>query len=168
LVAVAGAAVAACAPIHVNSYAERGADFTRYHTYSWAADDQLRTNDPRLDNNPFFLARLRSDVDKQLAAKGFERVENGASDLVLHYHASVMQKLDLASVDQKYAANTGGPYVYDAGTLLLDFVDTRANTIAWRAWAEGSMDGAIDNQEWMEARIDLAVARMLERFPHRL
>jgi hypothetical protein len=58
--------------------------------------------------------------------------------------------------------------VYDAGTLLIDLVDARTNRLVWRGWAEGSVDGVIDNQEWMEARIDEAVTRILERLPRRL
>jgi hypothetical protein len=37
------------------------------------APDLLIHHDPRLDNNPFFLRRLQADVEKELAAKGFEK-----------------------------------------------------------------------------------------------
>ena len=57
--------------------------------------------------------------------------------------------------------------VYDAGTLLLDFIDTRTNTLAWRGWAEGSLDGVIDDQQWMEKTLDEAVESILERLPRR-
>ncbi len=57
--------------------------------------------------------------------------------------------------------------MYDAGTLLIDMVDTRTNTLLWRGWAEGSMDPFVDNQDWMEKRVDLAVARILEKLPAR-
>ena len=59
--------------MRVNSFLERGLDFTRYRTYSWAPGDQLVTGDPRLDSNPFFLDRLQADVDQQLAARGFAK-----------------------------------------------------------------------------------------------
>jgi hypothetical protein len=49
--------------------------------------------------------------------------------------------------------------------LLLDFIDARTNQLAWRGWAEGGFDGAIDNQDWMEARIDAAVGKILARLP---
>ena len=55
--------------------------------------------------------------------------------------------------------------MYDAGTLLLDFVDARTNMMVWHGWAEGSMDRVIDNQEWMDQRIDDAVTRILQKFP---
>ena len=157
-----------CAPMRVNSFLERGADFTRYRTYRWAPDDQLVTGDPRLDNNPFFLDRLQADVDKELAARGFEKTTVATPELLLHYHARINQRLDVSSTDQKYGdCDRCGPYVYDAGTIAIDFVDARTSTLVWRGWAEGSMDGFIDNQEWMEAKIDEAVTRILARLPGR-
>lgn len=59
-------------------------------------------------------------------------------------------------------------FVYDEGTLVVDLVDPRAQTLVWRGWAESSFEGAIDDQAWMEARIDEAVARILERLPRGL
>ena len=159
-----------CAPImHVSSFAERGIDLRQYHTYNWAPDDQLATGDPRLDNNRFFLERLQADVDKQLATRGFEKTMSGTPELLLHYHASITQRLDANGADQPYGyCNDCRPYVYDAGTILLDFVDARTNKLAWRGWAEGSMDNVIDNQKWMEEKIDEAITRILEKLPRRL
>ena len=64
------------------AFVEGGADMSGYRTYSWASDDRLLTHDPRLDNNPFFLARLRADVDRQLAARGFEKSATGTPNTV--------------------------------------------------------------------------------------
>jgi hypothetical protein len=38
----------------------------------------------------------------------------------------------------------------------------------WRGWAEDSINGVIDNQEWMEQAIDQAVARILRQLPQGL
>jgi hypothetical protein len=51
------------------------------------------------------------------------------------------------------------------GTLFIDFIDARTNTLAWRGWAEGSLDGVIDDQRWMEKVIDATVAKILARLP---
>jgi hypothetical protein len=153
-----------CVPMRVNSFLERGSDFTRYRTYTWAPDDELVTGDPRLDNNPFFLERLQADVDAQLAARGFEKITAGTPELLLHYHVRIDQQLDANNADQKYGYyDNCEPYVYDAGTILLDFVDARTRKLVWRGWAEGTMEGFIDNQDWMEERIDEAVTRILAR-----
>jgi Domain of unknown function (DUF4136) len=47
----------------------------------------------------------------------------------------------------------------------LDLVDAPTDTLVWRGWAEGSIQGAIDDQTLMEERIDEAVARILARLP---
>ena len=164
-------ALTGCVPVKVNSYLERGADLTRYRTYDWGAPDSWTTGDPRLDNNPFFQERVRADVDKQLAGRGFEKTMSGRPDLRLHYHASFTQRIDTNGLDEArgYCDNHDcQPYVYEAGTLLLDFVDTRTNRVVWRGWAEGSVDGVIDNQQWLEQRVDDAVKRILARLPRAL
>ena len=168
--ALSGLVLTGCAPVmHVSSYAGRGIDVTQYRTYNWAPDDQLATGDPRLDNNRFFLERLQADVDKQLATRGFEKPISGTPELLLHYHASIKQRLDVNGADQPYGyCNDCKPYVYDAGTILIDFVDTRTDKLVWRGWAERSMDGVVDNQAWMEEKIDEAVTRILEKLPRRL
>jgi len=58
--------------------------------------------------------------------------------------------------------------VYDAGTILIDLVEPHTNKVIWRGWAEGAMDGVVDNQAWMEATVNHAVTRIFERLPHHL
>jgi hypothetical protein len=164
--AILGLTVAACAPIRVNSFVHRDARFTDYRTYDFAASETFATGDPRLDNNPFFQERVRAEVAAELDRRGFERATGGTADLVLHYHANVNQEVEPNGVDRQYGyCRTCEPYVYDAGTLVIDFVDRRTNRMVWRGWAEGSIEGAIDNQAFMERRVADAVARIMARFP---
>lgn len=168
-VAVAGAlALAGCATMQVGTYATRGLDLRQYRIYAWGPSESLSTGDPRLDNNEFFDARVRMQVDRQLATRGFEKNASASPDLLVHYHASVSQQIDVRNLDPEYGYcddEDCGPYVYDAGTLFVDLIDARTNTLLWRGWAEGSMDRAIDNQAWMEETIDEAVGRILQRLP---
>jgi hypothetical protein len=167
-VAWATLALAGCATMRVGSFVERGTNFTVYRTYAWASDAQLSTGDPRLDNNEFFQTRLRAAVEKGLGARGLEKAESGQADVVLHYHASVTQKVDAGKVDEKYGyCEDCGPSVFDAGTLTLDVVDARTNKLAWRGWAESTFDGVVDNQQWLERRVDESVGRILRTFPVR-
>lgn len=161
--------LAACAPLAVRSFSARNTQLSQYHTYRWAADGARATGDPRLDSNPFFERRLMTDTDRQLAARGFERRESTDADLVLHYHASVSQRLDVNAIDRGYGFCDGCEpgSLYDAGTILLDLVDARTNTLVWRAWAEGSLDGLVDDQQKLEQRIDDAVARIVATLPRR-
>ena len=164
--AVAALVVAGCATLNVRSYVERSADFTRYHTYAWEPETSFATGDPRLDNNPFFQERIRLAVERQLGARGYEKTFSPNADLIVHYHASVTQQILSRELDRAYGAcDDCRPEVFDAGTLFIDFVDRRAIKVVWRGWAEGAIAGVIDNQSSMEATVDGAVARILERFP---
>ena len=100
-VAVATISMAGCASTGVNASFERGMDFTRYGSYTWAADNRFSTGDPRLDNNELFENRLRGDVERVLAARGFEKTSAATAGLVIHYHASVNQRIDVNALDQQ-------------------------------------------------------------------
>ena len=166
LAVLSAVALAACASTQVNSFLERGVDLQRYRTYTWGPPDTLATGDPRLDNNEFFHSRMHAQLEKQLATRGFEPGERARADLLVHYHVSVTQRIDVNSIDRKYGyCDNCGPEVYDAGTLTLDLVDTRSNRLVWRGWAARSFDGVLDRQEWMEQQIDDAVARIVARLP---
>jgi hypothetical protein len=169
---VSALALTGCASTNVSSYLERENDFARYRTYNWAPAEALETGDPRLDNNPFFHERIQGDVEKQLATRGFEKTASGAPDVLVHYHASVGQRIDVNSIDREsgncYDAHDCRPYVYEAGTLLIDFVDGRTNKLVWRGWAQDSVDGVIDNQDRLAKQINQAVTRMMERLPRHL
>lgn len=171
---LAAAAVAAailgagCAPT-VQSYIDRRADFSQYRTYAWGAPDTFTTGDPRLDNNTFFRDRLERAANAGLVARGFEESDSDSAGLLLHYHVSITQDIDVNEMDAPYGYCTDcGPAVYEAGTLTLDLIDRRTGKLVWRGWARRSIEGVLDRQDWMEAQIDEAVARILERLPHRL
>ena len=160
-----------CATLSVNSYLQRGIDVRQYRTFAWGPVDALHTGDPRLDNNEFFDEWVRGDIRAQLAARGYEEITSGAPDLLVHYHANVTQEIDVREVDREYRYCEEAdcrPYVYEAGSLLVDLMDPRTNKVVWRGWAKGGIEGVIDNQRWMEERVDEVVARIFESLPRRL
>lgn len=172
--AVAALAVTACATMNVGSYIQRGIDFTPYQAYDWGPADALPTGDPRLDSNPFFQDHVQGAIEKQMAAKGFARSTSGTTpDLLIHYHASITQRIDVNRVDRErgycYDDDCQARVIeYEAGTLVLDIVDVRTNRVIWRGWAQDSVEGVLDNQDRMERLINEAVTRMLARLPPRL
>ena len=176
LVAVAfGAlAVTGCATMNVSSHVRSGIDFAQYRTYGWGPADALPTGDPRLDKNLFFQDHMLGAVEKQLAARGFEMAAIGTPDLLIHYHASIDRRIDINRADQAhgycYEADCQQPEVvnYEAGTLVLDFVDARTNRVIWRGWAQDSLEGVLENQDRMARQVNEAVARMLKQLPPRL
>jgi hypothetical protein len=163
--ALSALAMTACATTNISSFVERGSDVRPYRTYSWGPANVQTTGDPRLDNNRFFQERVEAAVERNLNARGFERATE-APDLLVRYYASVEQQVNANGTDRPYVScEDCRPFVFDAGTIVVDLIDARTRRLVWRGWAEGSIDGVIDNQAWMEKRVDEAVARILERLP---
>lgn len=169
LVIVAAALAAGCATLTVSSHIERNVNFTDFVTYDWGPPDNLPVGDPRLDNNPFFVDYLQGAVEKELAKRGYERALTGEPDLLVHYHASVSEKVDVYDADVKngYCYANCQPRVveYEQGTLVVDIVDVKTNKIVWRGWSQDVMDGVIDHQQRLEQQIDAGVTRMMMLLP---
>ena len=167
--AVAALAIAGCATMNVSSHIERNVVFSEYVTYDWGPPDNLPVGDPRLDNNPFFNDYLQGAIEKKMAAKGFERAVTGQPDLLIHYHASVNQKLDVYEVDNRYGYCYGNcqPQIadFELGTLVIDVVDAKTSKVVWRGWAQDTMNGVIDNQERLDKQVDEGVAKMMLLLP---
>jgi hypothetical protein len=154
----------------VSSHVDRGINFARYRTYDWGPADALPTGDPRLDKNPFFKDHVEGAVEKQLAARGLEMSTLGTPDLLIHYHASINQRIDVNRVDRRYGYCYGvdcpsDVIEYEAGTLVLDIVDSRTNRVIWRGWAQDTVEGVLDNEDEMARQINEAITRMLARLP---
>jgi hypothetical protein len=162
-------AATGCATMNVSSHVERGVNFAAFKTYDWTPADALPVGDPRLDNNPFFRDYLQGAIEKQMARKGYRRTGADAPDLLLHYHATVNQRMEINAVDRQagYCYDDCGPQVieYEEGTLVLDVVDARTKRVIWRGWAQDSVEGIIDDQARLERQVDKAVTRIFERFP---
>lgn len=168
------AGLTGCVTMKVASRLESGVDITRYHTFTWGPAQAVSTGDARLDSNPFFHDYLKNAVGAQLSRKGFAPVAAAGMppDLLLHYHATINQRIDIAEVDRAQGfcyQNNCQPGItdYEQGTIVVDMVDAQSKKVIWRGWAQDSVQGLIDNQTRMEQEIDKVVARMLESFPSR-
>jgi hypothetical protein len=154
----------------VSSHVERGLDFSRYRSFGWGPADTLPTGDPRLDQDPFFKDHVQGAVERQLAARGLELSTAGTPDLLIHYHANIRQRIDVNRIDRAYGygAPATGPLEtveYEAGTLVLDFIDARTHRLVWRGWAQNSVADLLHDRDRMAKTIDEAVTRMIRRLP---
>ena len=164
------AVLAGCATMGAGSHVERGTDFTHYRTWEWAPAEERPTGDPRLDNNPMFEEHLRSAVEHQLARKGYIRTPlAGPPALRAHYRVNFSKTVEISGVSGRSGSCSGdcepAAYAYEQGTLVVELVDARTDTVAWRGWSWDNMEGIIDNQGRMEREIDRVVAAMFERMP---
>jgi hypothetical protein len=164
------AALGGCATMNVSSHVESGVDFAAYRTFDWGPADSLPTGDPRLDKDPFFKDQIQGAVEKGLAARGMTIATSGTPDLLIHYHAAVTERIDVVGADRRYGyCQTddcrGQVVAHEAGTLVIDVVDTRTQRVIWRGWAQDRLEPLLDNRDTLATHISEAVARMLARFP---
>jgi hypothetical protein len=149
---------------------DRNLDFEKYDTFAWEAADPLPTGDPRLDANPFFVDRIHNAVTAELAARGVRMVESSPS-LLVHFHASVRDRVDVFEVDRRAGYDVGeyGPGTavrqYEEGTLLVDIVDAETLRVIWRGWARADVTRLIDDPDALERLIQEAARAMFREFP---
>jgi hypothetical protein len=169
-VAVLTVGLAGCSTLLVSSHIERGLDFTRYDTFDWGPADSLPTGDPRLDRDPFFIDHLQGAIEKQMAAKGYARVESGPPDLLVHYHASTQRRLSLDAADRDRGDCLSddceaGVSEYEAGTLIVDIIDARTSQLVWRGWAQDSLEGVLGNRDRLAGTARKGIEGMFARLP---
>jgi hypothetical protein len=165
-----GFVVSACATMQVSSHVERDLDFSQYRTFDWGPPDKLPPGDPRLDRDPFFRDKVEGAIEKQMAARGFERAAaSEIPDVRIHYHAGINQRFDVR--EESYSGNCDNDVCparvieYEAGTLVVDIVDERTDRLIWRGWAQDSVEGVLGNRNRLGHKIDEGVTRMFARLP---
>ena len=164
------ALLGACAHVSTGADFSPGTRHDKYKTFDWGGGDSLPVGDPRLDNNPFFDARVRAAVELELAAKGLRRV-TVSPDLLVHYHASIRQRVDVIRADEVRGysfpgyRDSGTVVQFDEGTLIIDVAEPKAKTILWRGWSQTDVGGLLNDPREMEKRIRESVRKMMERFP---
>ncbi len=159
-----------CATVSAGADFDPAVRLDRYHTFDWGGGDSLPVGDPRLDNNPFFDSRVRAAVELELATRGLRRVTT-TPDLLVHYHASVRQRVDVVRSDEGrgYSSPRYGTsdavVEYEEGTLIIDVADPKSKSILWRGWSQTDVGGLIEDPREMEKRIGESVRLMMKKFP---
>jgi len=136
------------------------ANFSQYHTYSWA---KVKTTDP------LWESRIQDAVDKDLQGKGWQRVDNGGDVALTAVGSSHNQKEYQTFYDGMGGWRWGGfgetttqVENYPVGALVLDMYDAHNKQLIWRGVASQSLS---DKPEKNEQKLDKAVNKMLDHFP---
>ena len=173
LLAVAGCATNPATPkLFVETRHENDIAFERYATYAWLDGEHGRDN-PTFLAYPELPGLIGSAVDRELAAKGFEKRPPGEADFLVAMSASV-QDITLIS-KRRYSGWSHGydrtsPPTLDTatrldkmaeGTLVIEVVDVASEGVVWQCQAAG----VVTRREGLEHAVNSAVARMLEAFP---
>jgi hypothetical protein len=166
-------ALPGCATMDISTDWDPAVDFTTLRTYAWGKSAE--PDDPR-GNDSLIEGRVRTAVDRELAARGYALEQGGSVDFVVSYFAAVESKLDVRVLNDYYGYRPGwGSYdygagsrtyvrEYDQGTLVLDIANPDTSKLYWRGTAQTEVTDAATPAE-SEAIINEAVTKMLERFP---
>jgi len=158
--------------IFIQSQHDSDIDFHAYHSYAWLHRERMKSN-PVFLKNPELAGLINMAVDKQLAAKGFEKTSATAADFLVAVNARVREVTVISSLrnqgwshgyDRSAPGNTTsatGMNKMSEGTLVLEIIDTASEGIVWQSQAAGVIGG----RDAIAPAVDTAVARMLERFP---
>jgi hypothetical protein len=173
-------ALAGCSTISVVSDYDSTIPVAAYKTYHWNGSDAVKNGTDILPENPLILKRIRSSVDKELAARGYLLSVSGPVDFTVAVYAGLREKLyyDLPPSGFYYYRGFrgrygfydpfwwGGPYVrsYQEGSLGIDIYDQRTGKLAWRGVGRGIVNDHRNGDE-LQKDIDEAVTKILAEFP---
>jgi len=137
------------------------ANFSHYRTYHW---DRVQTS------NPLWQNRIMEAVDRDLQAKGLQRVESGG-DLALTAVGATHNEQEYQTFYNGFPGwrwrrfgetATTTVTTYRIGTLVLDMYDTNSKNLVWRGL---SSDTLSEKPEKNQDKLSKSVGKMFEHFP---
>lgn len=141
---------------------DHNANFSHYHTYYWA---KVQTE------NPLWQQRIEQAVDKDLQAKGWQRVNSGG-DVALTAVGATQNEQEYQTFYNNLGPGwwwggfgtetTTTPVNYRVGTLVIDMYGAHNKHLVWRATASDTLS---DKPEKNEHKLDKAVDKMFDHFP---
>ena len=144
---------------------DKSTNFSKFKTYAWVRGTVL--------NDELNHARIVTAVNAQLAARGFTEVRpTETPDVLVAYHASFDKDLQITGFSSGWGGyRVGGKRTGMArteqivtGTLAVDIVDAKTNTIVWRGMATKELDVSA-KPEKRSKNINTAVEKVFRNYP---
>ena len=167
--------LAGCTPFTVKYDYDSHANYKAYKTYDWYAASKKAQGKSDGVDNPIMDRRVRSAVEREMAARGLKLEKTGEPDVLVTYYPAYRR-------GTIYTTTTFGgrwgmrPWGYGVGTqftearqfregsIILEIVENKTNQLIWQAVAEGALTG-LEDPEDAEHQVGEAVKQMLSRFP---
>jgi len=138
--------------------ADRSLDFSAYKTFAWKGGDTAA--------DPAVASAIAAGVEEQLAAKGLKKTDT-APDLYIRYHVKQREdvkitdwdegkfKLENRNITEKWAK---------VGTLAVDLVDAKTETVIWRAAVSETLKTAVATPDFLDM-LKRTIAMMFSQYP---
>lgn len=155
--------IVGCSGIKIRHDYAPNTNFSDYKSFSWYSP---------LENtgiDTINMDRIQNSVNTQLTANGYT-LNKDNPDFLIAVHFSTKEKIQVrdTSVGVRYKRSYMSTGVsttqYEEGTLVLDFIDAKSETLIWR----GSAKGKLKDQKTPEKRakgIDKVILKILKNFP---
>jgi Domain of unknown function (DUF4136) len=157
--------VTACSAlsVSVSTSFEPGTDFSRFKTYAWmprSTDDSVQETVVAATVGHLIM----DDVEKTLAARGYEKNTSGTPDFYLTYRGYVQEKVVPKVTPYMCGERVCGQDITSEtikqGTLILDVIQADSKQVVWRGTAVGMTDPSQREQLIAEA-----VQQLFKKFP---
>jgi Domain of unknown function (DUF4136) len=146
---------------------DHAADFSKIKTYTWTKGVPAK--------NPDIDSHIISSVEKQLAAKGLTKVNEGG-DMLISYHAAVMPDFEQVTVARPgtwgpRTGSTDAAWQVVRGSLILEMVNPSTKQELWRGSAtdtlsnEGPTIDVAKNLDKSKKKVTKVVEKLLKYYP---
>jgi hypothetical protein len=142
-----------------------------FHTYDWGTPAPVVIADEDRERDAAVLEyTIRDAIDRQLAAKGYRRVEGGTQpDFLVDFGVRLEEKstdsfgqyIQYRDLGGKQGMGSAFVFGYEQGSLAIEVTNARTNQRAWTGSARAVLD---DGQDVV--KLDASVGRILADFPN--
>lgn len=184
--------LSACSnPVTYDSDYKSSVDFKELRTFAWHAPNEFNESSKAYVANDMVDERIRSNVDKELQAKGFVKKASGDVDFYVNYSITTEDKVDIRTYNTYsgygHGYGYGGygyPYRYGGigymhiqpdvetkvtqytqGTFVLDIIKGSSDKLIWRGTAEGRMKNESLTPDEKKERVAEIVNKVLSAYP---
>lgn len=144
-------------------------DFSSAKTYAWRPDT-LKQKDGSLQNS-IVDSRVRQEVDRQMAAKGFT-LNDSKPDVILTYRLGARERTSVTYFPsggwgyRRWGGWGGGMTQrmeshYTEGTMVLDMIDSHTKDLVWRVVSTDTESNVIKYQQ----KVGNHIEKMFKKFP---
>jgi len=154
-------------------------NFSNLRTWDFKVQNRM-PRDP-VGTNSLWNQRIRQDLEQQLAADGFQKVNDSEPTFLVAYYMATKEKYDTRYVDYGFPGRWGrwwrfggwhgwGPgwgnvdvwqIPYAESTLVVDIIDPQTNMLIWRGYNTDVIDFNKSDKSIRDA-----VGDVMKRFVH--
>jgi hypothetical protein len=154
---------------------DKGADFSKYHTYKWVDIKESAHLDQLSEQ------QLKKSLEEELARKGLHATQDANPDLLIGYQFGLSQEKEFNSYSTDFGygpgwgrgwygggmgstTTTGTTSTIHIGALGLDMYDPAKKQLVWRGEATKTLDPKAKPDK-RQKNINKGVAKLLKNYP---